>query len=166
MALLSKTPTVTTGLNPASEGIIVGREGSRIKIPAGSLVFEDGTPCNDPYDAKIWEFYDFADILLSGLTTMSDQGPLQTGGMTYLEVTSGGRKLDLAEGSARVSFAPFYETDSDYELYDGTNEDGQSYGAKPNRKRRCLPSTAPAYRFPNSPNRLENFPSSEKSPAS
>ncbi len=135
MALLSKTPTVTTGLNPASEGIIVGREGSRIKIPAGSLVFEDGTPCNDPYDAKIWEFYDFADILLSGLTTMSDQGPLQTGGMTYLEVTSGGRKLDLAEGSkARVSFAPFYETDSDYALYDGTNEDGQILWRKTEQK--------------------------------
>ena len=135
MALQSKAPTITTGLNPAAEGIIVGREGSRIRIPAGSLVFEDGTPCNDPYDAKIWEFYDFADILLSGLTTMSDQGPLQTGGMTYLEVTSGGRKLDLLEGSkARVSFAPFYETDSDFALYDGTNEDGQILWRKTEQK--------------------------------
>jgi hypothetical protein len=135
MALQSKAPTITTGLNPASEGIIVGREGSRIKIPAGSLVFEDGTPCNDPYDAKIWEFYDFADILLSGLTTMSDQGPLQTGGMTYLEVTSQGRKLNLAEGSqAAVSFAPFYETDSDFGLYDGTNEDGQILWRKVEQK--------------------------------
>ncbi len=135
MALQSKAPTITTGLNPASEGIIVGREGSRIKIPAGSLIFEDGTPCNDPYDAKIWEFYDFADILLSGLTTMSDQGPLQTGGMTYLEVTSQGRKLNLAEGSkARVAFAPFYETDSDFALYDGTNEDGQILWRKTEQK--------------------------------
>ena len=135
MALQSKAPTITTGLNPASEGIIVGREGSRIKIPAGSLIFEDGTPCNDPYDAKIWEFYDFADILLSGLTTMSDQGPLQTGGMTYLELTSEGRKLNLAEGSkARVSFAPVYETDSDFALYDGTNEDGQILWRKVEQK--------------------------------
>jgi len=135
MALQSKAPTITTGLNPASIGIVVGREGSRIKIPAGSLVFEDGTPCNDPYDAKIWEFYDFADILLSGLTTMSDQGPLQTGGMTYLEVTSQGRKLNLAKGSqAAVSFAPFYETDSDFGLYDGTNEDGQILWRKVEQK--------------------------------
>ena len=135
MALLSKAPTVTSGLDPAFERIIVGKEGSRIKIPAGSLVFEDGTPCNTPYDAKIWEFYDFADILLSGLTTMSDQGPLQTGGMTYLELTSEGRKLNLAEGSkARVSFAPFYETDSDFALYDGTNEDGQILWRKVEQK--------------------------------
>ena len=135
MALLSKGPTVTNGLDPAFERIIVGKEGSRIKIPAGSLVFEDGTPCNTPYDAKIWEFYDFADILLSGLTTMSDQGPLQTGGMTYLELTSEGRKLNLAEGSkARVSFAPFYETDSDFALYDGTNEDGQILWRKVEQK--------------------------------
>ena len=135
MALLSKDPTVTNGLDPAFERIIVGKEGSRIKIPAGSLVFEDGTPCNDPYDAKIWEFYDFADILLSGLTTMSDQGPLQTGGMTYLELTSEGRKLNLAEGSkARVSFAPVYETDSDFALYDGTNEDGQILWRKVEQK--------------------------------
>jgi hypothetical protein len=135
MALLSKAPTVTNGLDPASERIIVGKEGSRIKIPAGSLVFEDGTPCNTPYDAKIWEFYDFTDILLSGLTTMSDQGPLQTGGMTYLEVSSGGRKLNLAEGSkARVSFAPFYETNSDFGLYDGTNEDGQILWSKVEQK--------------------------------
>jgi len=135
MALLSKAPTVTNGLDPAFERIIVGKEGSRIKIPAGSLVFEDGTPCNTPYDAKIWEFYDFADILLSGLTTMSDQGPLQTGGMTYLELTSEGRKLNLAEGSkARVSFAPVYETDSDFALYDGTNEDGQILWRKVEQK--------------------------------
>ena len=135
MALLSKDPTVTIGLDPSSTGIIVGREGSRIKIPAGSLVFEDGTPCNTPYDAKIWEFYDFADILLSGLTTMSDQGPLQTGGMTYLEVKSQGRKLSLAEGSqAAVSFAPFYETNSDFGLYDGSNEDGQILWRKVEQK--------------------------------
>jgi hypothetical protein len=135
MALQSKDPTVTTGLDPASTGIILGREGSRIKIPAGSLVFEDGTPCNTPYDAKIWEFYDFADILLSGLTTMSDQGPLQTGGMTYLEITSQGRKLNLVEGSkAAVSFAPFYEPDADFGLYDGTKEDGQILWRKVEQK--------------------------------
>ena len=120
MALFSKDPTVTRGLDPTSPEVIVGREGSRITIPGGSLVFEDGTPCMGPYDAKIWEFYDFSDILLSGLTTMSDQGPLQTGGMAYVEVNSKGRKLNLAKGSeALISFAPFYRTDSDFGLYNG-----------------------------------------------
>ena len=135
MALVSKNPTVVIGLDPRTPEVIIGKEGSRITIPAGSLVFDDGTPCNAPYDAKVWEFYDFSDILLSGLTTMSNQGPLRTGGMTYVEVTSKGRKLNLSDGSkARISFAPFYKTDSDFGLYNGTLADKQILWRKVEQK--------------------------------
>ena len=41
----------------------------------------------------------------------------------------------MVEGSkARVSFAPFYKTDSDFALYDGTNEDGQILWRKTEQK--------------------------------
>jgi hypothetical protein len=133
-ALLSKDPTVLNGLDSRKFVVVAGREGTRVGIPADSLIFEDGTPCNAPYDAKIWEFYDFTDILLSGLTTMSDQGALQTGGMTYVELSSGGRKLNLADkAKARISFAPVYETDSEFGLYNGRLEDKQILWSKVNQ---------------------------------
>lgn len=135
MALQSKTPTLLNRLNPQNVEVITGKEGTRIIIPSGSLVFEDGTPCNAPYDAKVWEFYDFTDILLSGLTTMSDQGALQTGGMTYVELSSGGRKLDLADNAkAQISFAPVYETDSEFGLYNGKLQDKQILWSKIEQK--------------------------------
>ena len=135
MALQSKKPTLLNSLNPKTVEVITGKEGTRITIPTGSLVFEDGTPCNTPYDAKVWEFYDFADILLSGLTTMSDQGALQTGGMTYVELSSGGRKLNLADNAkAQISFAPVYETDSEFGLYNGKLQDKQILWSKIDQK--------------------------------
>jgi hypothetical protein len=135
MALHSKAPTLLNGLNPKTVEVIEGEEGTRITIPTGSLVFEDGTPCNAPYDAKVWEFYDFTDILLSGLTTMSDQGALQTGGMTYVELSSGGRKLNLADDAkAQISFAPVYETDSEFGLYNGRLKDKQILWSKVGQK--------------------------------
>ena len=135
MALQSKAPTLLNSLNPQTVEVITGNEGTRIIIPSGSLVFEDGTPCNTPYNAKVWEFYDFTDILLSGLTTMSDKGALQTGGMTYVELSSEGRKLNLADNAkARISFAPVYETDSEFGLYNGKLKDKQILWSKVDQK--------------------------------
>jgi hypothetical protein len=135
-ALLFKNPTVLNGLDSKKLVVVAGREGTRVVIPADSLMFEDGSPCDGPYEAKVWEFYDFSDILLSGLTTMSDRGPLQTGGMIYLEMTSGGRKLNLKDGSkARITFAPYHRTDSGFELYNGTLDDKQILWSKVEQKK-------------------------------
>jgi len=95
-------------------------------IPENSLEFEDGTPCRTPVDVRVWEFYDFADILLAGLSTESDEGLLETGGMVYLEAESQGRKLRLRKGSnAKITFSPKREIDSGFELYHGGMRNGR-----------------------------------------
>ena len=145
MALQSKAPTITTWTG-TRRGRNHRRQGGRNQ-DTRRFVGLRRTPATIPTTQRS-EFYDFADILL-GLTTI-----FQTGGMTYLHL---GRQ-DLAEGSkARVSFAPFYETDSDYD--DGTNEDGQILWRKPNKKRRCChrPFSHIGFQTPESFGELSKF---------
>lgn len=69
--------------------------GTYIHIDAGSFVFEDGSPVTSPVKFEVKEFYDKQTVLLSGLTTNTEKGFLESGGMLHLEATSNGKKVKL-----------------------------------------------------------------------
>lgn len=66
--------------------IVTGKDGTIIKISPGSLQTKQGLLAKGNAEIQLKEYYNPADILLSGLNTISNQGLLQTGGMFYVLV--------------------------------------------------------------------------------
>lgn len=61
--------------------IVTGKEGTYLKIPPGSVADKKGRVVKGNAVLLLKEYYQPGDILLSGLNTNSDKGPLETGGM-------------------------------------------------------------------------------------
>jgi hypothetical protein len=69
--------------------------GTYIHIDSGSFHFKDGSPITEPIIFEVKEFYDKSTVLLSGLTTNTDGGFLESGGMLHLKATSNGKEVHL-----------------------------------------------------------------------
>ena len=69
--------------------------GTYIHIDSGSFYFKDGLPITEPIIFEVKEFYDKSTVLLSGLTTNTKGGFLESGGMLHLKATSGGKEVHL-----------------------------------------------------------------------
>jgi hypothetical protein len=84
--------------------------GTYIHIDSGSFVFPNGSPITSPISFKVKEFYDKQTVLLSGLTTNTKDGFLESGGMLHLEATSNGKKVKLRK---KINIEmPTYNTDT------------------------------------------------------
>lgn len=95
--------------NLSEESTIVGQEGTTLKIHREDLEFEDGTAlkATDEVSILLKEFYKVSEMLQAGLSTMSDKGLLESGGMVHVSASSAGRTLKLKVGrSFEISFAP------------------------------------------------------------
>lgn len=85
--------------DPRQPQIIKGKKGTRISIPANSLVRPDGRPAKGPVQVELREAYTFGDMLAQNLGTTSGKELLQTGGMFFIEAKDAdGQILDLAKG--------------------------------------------------------------------
>jgi hypothetical protein len=84
-------------VNSTKENKIKAEHGTEITIPADAFVFEDGTVAKGKIDFTVKEALQTEDILLTGLTTVSNGKLLQTGGMVYIEASINGKKLKLAK---------------------------------------------------------------------
>ncbi|WP_338792264.1 hypothetical protein [Bernardetia sp. MNP-M8] len=69
--------------------------GTYIHIDSGSFHFKDGSPITEPIIFEVKEFYDKSTVLLSGLTTNTKGGFLESGGMLHLKSTSDGKEVHL-----------------------------------------------------------------------
>ena len=74
----------------ASDTIVVkGQKGTTIKIPPAGLQTKKGQLVKGRVTIRLKEYYDPADILLSGMHSVSDEGLLQTGGMFKVVMMQG-----------------------------------------------------------------------------
>ncbi|MBO94918.1 MAG: hypothetical protein CMI32_08505 [Opitutales bacterium] len=125
LALRSKKPSVHR-IHPSQSFTIKGKDGTLVNFPAGSLAFETGEPCNLPVTVRMWEFYSLPDILLAGLSTDSDEGFLQTGGMIYLEAEATGRPLTVRKNRRiKMNFNPSRTIDAEFDLFHGIKENNR-----------------------------------------
>ena len=84
---------------------IEGKEGTKISIPANSLVRSNNKKASGEIVLELKEFYSKSDIITSNLHSMSDGKLLETGGMVYITATSSGEKLQLkAETKMVIEF--------------------------------------------------------------
>ncbi len=109
-------PTQTFEFNPENDTMIVGRLGTKIFIPANSLVFDNGEQTTSKVTLRLKEVYTISDMILNGLSTTSNGDLLETSGMINLEAFSNDRTLNLKSDSPvkiqfrNVTSAPFMRT--------------------------------------------------------
>jgi TonB family protein len=85
-------------LRPGQSKTIVGEEGTRITFPADVLVTASGSAPEGPVEVSLQEYYTPAAIISAGLSTLSGDRLLQTGGMLNVRASANGQELRLRPG--------------------------------------------------------------------
>jgi hypothetical protein len=117
----NKKPQVFT-FSPNRDIVLTGAEGTKIKIPAGSLVYQNGGAVNGDVTIELTEFYSMFDIIQQQLTTTSNGKVLESAGMINIEANRNGNELRLKGGAKmEIAFAERKENDG-FGLFYG-NED-------------------------------------------
>lgn len=93
-------PTQIFEINPQKDTTIIGTKGTRVFIPANSLVSENGELVMLPVNITLKEIYTFSEMILNGLSTTSNGELLKTSGMIQIEASSHGKTLELKKGSS------------------------------------------------------------------
>lgn len=91
-------PSVFTEIDPAKGAELVGPHGTKVSIPPHAFVGPGNTPVTSPVRFEFKEVATKADILLTNVPTVADGQILESGGVVYLDATSEGKPLSLAEG--------------------------------------------------------------------
>lgn len=85
----------------AEEGIdfSYARSGTKIKIPANILMYEDGRAVQGAVDVEYYEMRDAADFIAAGIPMEYDGGVFNSAGMFELKVSQNGEELFVKAGA-------------------------------------------------------------------
>ncbi|MDQ3110773.1 MAG: hypothetical protein M3R17_12840, partial [Bacteroidota bacterium] len=113
-------------INANASQVIVGASGTMILVPDNAFADANGNAVQGKVKMEIVEGIKNADILKMNLGTMSDQGPLETAGMVYINAFSeNGDTLQLASGKQLEIEMPTDNKKSGMQLWEGiTHKDG------------------------------------------
>ncbi len=109
-------PTQTFEINPKTDTVVEGRLGTRIFIPANSLIFENGEQPTSKITLRLKEVYSISDMILNGLSTTTNGQLLETSGMINLNASINGETLSLKPDKPikiqfkNITSAPFMRT--------------------------------------------------------
>jgi hypothetical protein len=87
-----KQPSQQFEINPATDTILTGKQGTILKIQANSFVYAGFKIVSKPVRITLIECYEYADILAHQLTTASNDMQLITGGMINLKAEDSDKK--------------------------------------------------------------------------
>lgn len=131
LAQKNKKPQVFT-FAPNRTIEIKGAEGTRIKIPANSLVYENGNVPTGDITIELTEFYSMLDIINQQLTTTSNGSVLESAGMINIEASRNDKTLRLAGGTIMdVQFAERADNDGFGLFYGNENARTQAINWTP-----------------------------------
>lgn len=112
-------------VDATKDNLIKGEKGTQVFIPAGALVFEDGSAVKGDAVISLKEFYSSGDMMSANLSSMSDSMMLQTGGMLYVEAKAGNKQLKVdGRRSIVISFPRKKGIDSMEVFYGSTRDAG------------------------------------------
>lgn len=124
-------PTVTIAPKETQEFVIdnskdttiIGNEGTKIFIPANSLVLANGQkPGNSIYKIQLQEYYKLSDMLMARLSTTTNGQLLTTGGMLNLKITNNNQEGGIVpQKGIGIAFKNKTAKDS-MQLYSGSRK--------------------------------------------
>ncbi len=74
---------------------ITGKQGTLIIVPTNAFTDKKGKLLTGAVEFRLVEALNLEDMVLYKLQTVSDAGPLESGGMFYIEATVGGRQAEI-----------------------------------------------------------------------
>ena len=97
--LRNYSPTPQTNLANSEEVIRITTEaGNKVNFPSNAFVDASGNPVKGNVEVSITEITNIGDMILSGMMTNSDEGPLSSQGEFNITVAQNGIEVDLADG--------------------------------------------------------------------
>ena len=108
----------------ANENIkLTALNGTKIWIPANAFVNENGEVVSGEINFRMREAYSSLDIISNGLSTLSGEKLLETGGMIHMEAESEGQKLQLNKDINLLIEMPTEKTKDGMQLFTGNPSD-------------------------------------------
>ncbi|HMK03713.1 MAG TPA: hypothetical protein VK489_05960, partial [Ferruginibacter sp.] len=80
-----KQPVQQFEIDPARDTTLLGRQGTKLTIPANAFVYPDRKPITTTVRITLTECYEYTDMLAYRLHTVSDDKQLVTGGMINIK---------------------------------------------------------------------------------
>jgi len=109
-------------INNDKDAVLIGLQGTRITIPANSLITESGNEVTGNVKVELKEVFTKKDMILSGLTTVTTEGNLlESGGMFYINATVNSQRLKFKEGKSIELQIPIDEIKEGMQLYKKIN---------------------------------------------
>lgn len=102
--------------------VIEGEKGTRIIFPEGCVIDDKGNIVTSDVEVELAEALNFSDMVLSNLTTTSEGEFLETGGMLYFNLTSGGKQLFINPEIPVYFEIPTSKRVSGMEVYHGERD--------------------------------------------
>ncbi len=97
--LRNYSPTPQTNLANAEEVIRITTEaGNKVNFPSNAFIDASGNPIKGNVEVSITEITNIGDMILSGMMTNSDEGPLSSQGEFNISVAQNGIEVELADG--------------------------------------------------------------------
>lgn len=117
-----KMPQVFT-INASKESKITGAEKTTLTFPPNAFVStKTGKPISGNITVKLTEYYQLSDMVLANLSTTTNGKLLETGGMFYVEATSGDELLELQKGKSYSIEFPEKSNKPGMEIYNGQRD--------------------------------------------
>lgn len=124
--LLTLSDTTGTGLpalvmmiDPKADTTMITPNGLVLDIPKGAFIDEAGKAITKPVRVTLLEAIDGVDIMKAGLSTMSGDTLLETGGMFYIDAQVDGKRVGIDPTRPLTVMVPSEQADPRMMLYEG-----------------------------------------------
>ena len=119
MARLSENNEQEYRFSPNESIKITALNGTNIWIPANAFVDKNGEIVTSEVTFHIKEAYSHLDMIANGLSTVSGEKLLETGGMVFMDAEADGEKLELRPDANLIVEMPTEQTEENMQLFTG-----------------------------------------------
>ncbi len=114
-------PLVLT-IDPEKDTTLVTPNGIVLDIPQGAFVDSLGAAITTPVRVTLLEALDPLDIMRAGLSTMSGDTLLETGGMFYFDAQANGKAVKIDPAKPLTAMVPAMDRQDGMQLYQGVKQ--------------------------------------------
>lgn len=109
-------------IDPTKDTIVAFPQGTQIQVPANAFIDAAGNVVTKKVKLELKEFYKRSDMLFAGLTTVGENGLLESDGMVYLNGTAEGKEISIAADKPLTMAMPTDSFQADMQFFEGEKQ--------------------------------------------
>lgn len=110
-------------IDPNTDNVIEGEKGTLIATPKGCFLDKNGNPVTENIEIELTECLSMEEMVLSNLTTTSEDKLLETDGMIYVNATSNGEQLKIDKNNPIYIEIPTDKVKEGMQVYKGSRDE-------------------------------------------